>query len=69
MAERYDNEWRKSRIAARILLRKDAGLTLSARDIRLARLLADDPAVTNRLIDQACSSLRAGRRERHVSAH
>lgn len=42
----------QSRIAARILLRQEAG-RLTARDIRLARLLAEDKGVTSRLIDQA----------------
>ncbi len=44
--------WRKSRLAARILQRQDQG-TLSARDIRIGRALAHDPAVTSRLIQQA----------------
>jgi hypothetical protein len=50
--ERYDNCWRKSRIAARILLREEAG-TLTARDVTLGRKLAKDPGVTPRLIQQA----------------
>ena len=55
-----DPSWRKSRIAARILLRKRSG-TLSARDIRLAARLYNDPGVTDRLIDQALASLSAPR--------
>lgn len=51
-----DRCWRKSRIAARILLRHDAGRA-SARDIRIARILADDRGVTSRLIDQALYAL------------
>ena len=47
-----DRSWRKSRIAARILLREQAG-TLTPRDVRLARFLAADKGVTSRLIDQA----------------
>jgi hypothetical protein len=47
-----DRCWRKSRIAARILLREEAG-RLTARDVRLARMLAADVGVTSRLIDQA----------------
>lgn len=53
-----DPYWRKARIAARILLRRQQG-TLSTRDRRLAALLADDPGVTNRLVDQAVSSITA----------
>ncbi|MEQ2008702.1 MAG: hypothetical protein ABMA26_18135 [Limisphaerales bacterium] len=49
---RLDRSWRKSRIAARILLREQAG-RLTARDLRLAPLLAADKGVTSRLIDQA----------------
>jgi hypothetical protein len=50
--ETMDRCWRKSRIAARILLREEAG-RLRARDIRIGHMLAKDPGVTNRLIDQA----------------
>ena len=50
--ERLDRCWRKSRIAARILLREEQG-RLTARDVRIGRKLARDPGVTNRLIDQA----------------
>ena len=49
---RYDTCWRKSRIAARILLREEAG-TLTARDVALGQKLANDPGVTPRLIQQA----------------
>lgn len=44
--------WRKSRIAARILLRADAG-RLTPRDVRIGRALGHDPGVTPRLIQQA----------------
>jgi hypothetical protein len=47
-----DRSWRKSRIAARILLRQEAG-RLTTRDIRLAGVLAADRGVTSRLMDQA----------------
>ena len=47
--------WRKARIAARLLLKKAAHEPLSARDRALAVRLHADPAVTNRLIDQAYS--------------
>jgi hypothetical protein len=53
-----DPYWRKARIAARILLRRQSG-SLNDRDRRLAARLADDPGVTNRLVDQALSSITA----------
>ena len=49
---RLDRCWRKSRIAARILLREEQG-RLTARDLRIGRTLAKDPGVTARLIDPA----------------
>ena len=49
---RLDTCWRKSRIAARILLRAEAG-TLTARDVAVGRQLADEKGVTPRLIQQA----------------
>ena len=49
---KMDRSWRKSRIAARILLRPEAGRT-TPRDERLARILSNDRGVTSRLIDQA----------------
>lgn len=53
-----DPYWRKARIAARILLRRERG-PLGERDRRLAARLAQDPGVTNRLVDQAVSSITA----------
>lgn len=50
--ERLDRCWRKSRIAARILLREEQG-RLTKRDVRIGRKLSNDPGVTPRLIDQA----------------
>lgn len=50
--------WRKSRIAARLLLKKQLR-PWTARDRALAVLLAQDPGVTNRLIDQAINWLKA----------
>ena len=47
--------WRKARIAARLLLKQAARQPWSARDRALAVRLHADPAVTNRLIDQAYS--------------
>ena len=49
---RHDTCWRKSRIAARILLREEAG-KLTQRDVALGRQLAADKGVTPRLIQQA----------------
>jgi hypothetical protein len=56
-----DPWWRKARIAARLLHKREAGRSWSARDRRLAARLAADPGVTNRLSDQAWWSLRARR--------
>ena len=50
--ERLDRCWHKARIAARILLREEQG-RLTARDVRIGHLLAQDKGVTGRLIDQA----------------
>jgi hypothetical protein len=54
-----DPYWRKARIAARLLIKREDGLQWSARDRRLAELLADDPGVTNRLVQQAMNWHRA----------
>jgi hypothetical protein len=59
---RMDPYWRKARLAARLLLKRQAGKPWSARDRRLAQRLADDPGVTNRLLDQALSSVGARQR-------
>jgi hypothetical protein len=48
-----DPYWRKARIAARLLLKRETGRPWSARDRRLARRLAEDSGVTNRLVQQA----------------
>jgi hypothetical protein len=48
--------WRKNRLAARILLRRRQG-KLQERDRRVARALQKDPALSNRLIDQALNGL------------
>lgn len=53
--------WRKARIAARLLLRKERH-SWTARDRALAERLYHDPGVTNRLIDQAYHSISARRR-------
>jgi hypothetical protein len=59
--EKYDRAWRKARIAARLLYRKAAG-PLHERDRRLARKLAQDPEVENRLIQQALYFLGGARK-------
>jgi len=62
-----DVHWRRSRLAARIILRGRAG-KLTPRDRRVGALLKRDPGVTDRLIDQALASLRA-RPARRRPAH
>jgi hypothetical protein len=57
-----DGAWRKSRLAARLLLRKEAG-RLRPREQALARRLGGDPEVTNRLIQQALYFLGIGPRK------
>jgi hypothetical protein len=57
-----DPWWRKARIAARLLQKREEGKAWSTRDKRLAERLAADPGVTNRLLDQAWWSLRARKR-------
>jgi hypothetical protein len=57
-----DKAWRKSRLAARLLIRKEAG-RLNARDQALARRFSKDPEVTNRLIQQALYFLGIGPRK------
>jgi hypothetical protein len=57
-----DTAWRKSRVAARLLLRREAG-ALRPRHRALARQLAQDPEVTNRLIQQALYFLGIGTRK------
>ena len=59
---RVDDAWRKSRLAARLLIRKEAG-TLRPREQALARRLSQDPEVTNRLIQQALYFLGVGPRK------
>jgi hypothetical protein len=44
--------WRKSRISTHSLLRQERE-RLTVRDVRLGRMLAEDPGVTPPLIDQA----------------
>ena len=61
---RRDSCWVKARIAARILLRRQLGRVLP-RDARLAQRLANDPGVTDRLIDQALACLCAESKNRN----
>jgi len=57
-----DRAWRKSRLAARLLIRKETG-RLNPRDQALARRLSQDPEVTNRLIQQGLYFLGIGPRK------
>ena len=54
-----DPYWRKARIAARLLIKREDGQPWSVRDRRLAARLAEDPGVTNRLLQQALNWHRA----------
>jgi len=60
-----DPWWRKARIAARLILKREAGRAWSPRDRRLAHAMAGDPGVTNRLIDQAWHSINNRSRNGH----
>ena len=60
--EKPDLPWRKSRLAARLLIRKEAG-RMRPRDQTLARRLSQDPQVSNRLIQQALYFLGIGPRK------
>jgi len=60
--EKLDPDWHKARVAARIWLKAKAGKALSSRDKRLARLLADQQGVSNRLIQQGVLSFLGGPR-------
>ena len=59
---RVDGAWRKSRLAARLLIRR-ADRPLRPRDQALARQLSADAEVTNRLIQQALYFLGVGPRK------
>ncbi len=60
----YTAPWRKARICARFILKPD--LIQRARYATLASKLVNDPAVTNRLIDQAVAHLKAKRHLREL---
>ncbi len=62
VGEKHDQAWRKSRMAARLLLRREVR-PLRGREQELARQLARDPEVTNRLIQQALYFLGIGPRK------
>ena len=57
-----DTAWRKSRLAARLLIRKQSR-PLRSREQALARRLSQDSEVTNRLIQQALYFLGIGPRK------
>ncbi len=58
-ANKLDSAWRKSRVAARLLIRKESR-PLRPREQALARLLSQDSEVSNRLIQQALYFLGFG---------
>ena len=62
MGRILDPYWQKSRIAARLLLKHEQR-PWTDRDRTLAAKLADDPGVTNRLIDQAIANLIARKKK------
>jgi hypothetical protein len=51
--------WRKNRLVAKILMRKQSGKKMRDRDILLARHFQNDPEILERLLDQAMHSLKA----------
>lgn len=57
-----DTAWRKSRLAARLLIRKESR-PLRPREQALARRLSQDSEVTDRLIQQALYFLGIGPRK------
>ena len=60
--ERADGAWRKSRLAARLLIRRESR-PLRPRELALARRLSQDGEVSNRLIPQALYFLGFGPRK------
>lgn len=62
VGERADTAWRKSRLAARLLIRRESR-PLRPREQALARRLGRDPEVSNRLIQQALYFLGIGPRK------
>jgi hypothetical protein len=51
--------WRKNRLAARVLYRKQRGKRLRPRDYRIVDAIAEDECITDRLLGQALFSLEA----------
>lgn len=66
MKQKPDIYWRKALLAARILIREREG-RLTPRDRKWAGVLAKDPGVTDRLIDQALAVWNV-RKLKHVVA-
>lgn len=62
LATKADTAWRKSRLAARLLIRKESR-PLRPREQALARQLSQDAEVSNRLIQQALYFLGVGCRK------
>jgi hypothetical protein len=62
LRQRVDSAWRKSRLAARLLLKREAR-PLKGRELTAARRLSADPEVTNRLIEQGLFFLGIGERK------
>jgi len=60
--QRVDSAWRKSRLAARLLMKK-VRRPLKGRELAAARQLSADPEVTNRLIEQGLYYLGIGERK------
>lgn len=61
-ATKADTAWRKSRVAARLLLCRESR-PLRPRELALARRLSADAEVSNRLIQQALYFLGIGPRK------
>jgi len=59
VGSRVDTAWRKSRLAARLLIHKESR-PLRPREQSLARRLSQDSEVSNRLIQQALYFLGIG---------
>jgi hypothetical protein len=59
---RVDSAWRKSRQAARLLIRKEAG-RMNSRDKVMARRLSQEPEASDRLIQQGLYYLGIGPRK------
>ncbi len=58
-AHRPNVSWRKNRLAARVLFRKQNGKPLRPRDYRIVDAIAEDSCISDRLLSQALLSLEA----------